>query len=147
MPFFWKGERDDILLQWTTTASRNILLPWCLLQDAQAQTSSSCGWGLDDLQSSSSCATCHGKYLKKLKEKLRSNKKSNTNTTISQGGYYRPQRSCGKVMFLHPSVILSTKGGVWHTPPKRQPLQWTVRILLECILVIPKTIMNHEPWF
>ena len=25
--------------------------------------------------------------------------------------YYRPQRSCGKVMFLHVSVILSTGGG------------------------------------
>ena len=59
-----------------------------------------------------------GNTWKKLKEKLRSNKKSNTDTTISQGGYYRPQRSCGKVMFLHPSVILSTKGGVWQTPPQ-----------------------------
>ena len=27
-------------------------------------------------------------------------------------GFYRLQRSCGKVMFLHVSVILST-GGVW----------------------------------
>ena len=26
---------------------------------------------------------------------------------------YRPQRSCGKVMFLHVSVILFTGGGVW----------------------------------
>ena len=72
--------------------------------------------------------------------------------------YYRPQRSCGKVMFLHPSVILST-GGVWQTPPRqtpppadpppgrhptlgrhpradRRPLQRTVRILLESILVL-----------
>ena len=33
---------------------------------------------------------------------------------------YRPQRSCGKVMFLHLSVILSTGGGgcVWQTPPR-----------------------------
>ena len=30
--------------------------------------------------------------------------------------YYRPQRSCGKVIFLHLSVILF-KGGVWQTPP------------------------------
>ena len=30
--------------------------------------------------------------------------------------YYRPHRSCGKVMFLHLSVILST-GGVCQTPP------------------------------
>ena len=32
--------------------------------------------------------------------------------------YYRPQRSCGKVMFLHLSVILSRGGqGVCHTHP------------------------------
>ena len=36
---------------------------------------------------------------------------------------YRPQRSCGKVMFLHLSVILFTGGGVWQTPPR--PLQQT----------------------
>ena len=57
-------------------------------------------------------------------------------------------------MFLQLSVILFT-GGIWQTPPKqtpprgkppspggqnplptprRRPLQWTVRILLECIL-------------
>ena len=42
-------------------------------------------------------------------------------------GYYRPQRSCGKVLFLHLSVILVT-GGVclsacWdtHTPLGRHP--------------------------
>ena len=42
--------------------------------------------------------------------------------------YYRPQRSCGKVMFLHLSVILSTGGGVSasvhagiHTPPWQTP--------------------------
>ena len=29
--------------------------------------------------------------------------------------FYRPQRSSGKVVFLHVSVILS--GGVWQTPP------------------------------
>ena len=49
--------------------------------------------------------------------------------------WYRPQRSCGKVMFLHLSVILFT-GGVWQTPPSnRRPLQRTVRILLECIIL------------
>ena len=68
---------------------------------------------------------------------------------------YNPQRSCGKVMFLHVSVILST-WGVWqadipphgqtppagqtHTPlagrhPLPRKLQRTVLILLECILV------------
>ena len=32
--------------------------------------------------------------------------------------FYRPQRSCGKVMFSQASVILSTGGGgVWQTPP------------------------------
>ena len=64
--------------------------------------------------------------------------------------FYRPQRSCGKVMFLHLSVILSPDTPLGrHTspqadpllhqaddpPPTRQPLQWTVCILLECILV------------
>ena len=36
--------------------------------------------------------------------------------------YYRPQRSCSKVMFLHLSVILST-GGVCH-PPRQTPPSW-----------------------
>ena len=39
--------------------------------------------------------------------------------------YYRPQRSCGKVMFLHLSVILSTGGGrgsATHTPWADTPL-------------------------
>ena len=85
---------------------------------------------------------------------------------------YRPQPSCGKVMFLHVSVILFAGGGwsgrqtplwadiPWQTPPGRHPLgqtplsrhtppppgrqihprggplQRTVRILLECILVV-----------
>ena len=65
---------------------------------------------------------------------------------------YRPQRSWGKVMILHLSVILFTGGGVCHThfplgkhpPPGRHPLCSTcwdmvnkrvVRILLECNLV------------
>ena len=30
---------------------------------------------------------------------------------------YRPQRSCGKVMFLHMSVILYTGGGFWQADP------------------------------
>ena len=65
--------------------------------------------------------------------------------------FYRPQRSCGKVIFLHLSVILFT-GRVWQTridtpwedtppeqtPPKRWALQRTVRILLECILYFLK---------
>ena len=69
--------------------------------------------------------------------------------------YYRPQRRCGKVVFLHMSVILSMGGVSQHalgqtppradtlradtssrqTPPNRPLLQRTVRILLECILV------------
>ena len=58
--------------------------------------------------------------------------------------YYRPQRSCDKVMFLHLSVILFTRGSATH-PPGRHPLPsacWdtvnkrAVRILLECILVL-----------
>ena len=62
--------------------------------------------------------------------------------------------SCGKVMFSQASVFLSTGGGVHpradpppgqtppladsplrQTPPPRLPLQPTVHILLECILV------------
>ena len=38
------------------------------------------------------------------------------------GTFYRPQRSWGKVIFLHPSVILFTGGGVWHTRPPGQTL-------------------------
>ena len=79
--------------------------------------------------------------------------------------FYRPQRSCGKVMFSQASVILFTGVCVWQTPPwadtpppGRQPLgrhlpadtpppsrrllQWTVRILLECILVQTSTTMS-----
>ena len=36
--------------------------------------------------------------------------------TIVDLVYYRPQRSCGKVMFSQVSVILFT-GGLWQTPP------------------------------
>ena len=36
--------------------------------------------------------------------------------------HYRPQRSCGKVMFLHLSVILFTGGGgVCQIPSRRHP--------------------------
>ena len=58
------------------------------------------------------------------------------NVTGKNFSCYRPQRSCGKVMFLHLFVILFGGGGVWQTHPSRKlPLQRTVRILLECILV------------
>ena len=79
--------------------------------------------------------------------------------------YYRPQRGSGKVMFSQASVSHSVhrgQGGVWQTPPRadippplpsrhipgqthpradtpshiRQPLQRTVRILRQCILVL-----------
>ena len=71
---------------------------------------------------------------------------------LSVSFFYRPQSSCGKVMFLHLSVILSGEG--WGSgrhppeqtlpwtdplgtlPPPRRPLQRTVRIQLECILVL-----------
>ena len=61
------------------------------------------------------------------------------------------KQSCGKIMFLHPFVCYSVHKGrctlsLWtdnppsgrHPPrqtPPIPPLQWTVRILLECILV------------
>ena len=90
--------------------------------------------------------------------------------------YYRPQRSCGKVMFLQMSISHSvhrvcvgqtppppadisqhaleqtrplsrhipactgadiSQYALWQTPPpSRRPLQRTVRILMECILVL-----------
>ena len=78
--------------------------------------------------------------------------------------FYRPHGSCGKVMFLHLSVILFTGGvclcvqGMVYTPqtdtplgrhapgqtppwadtppPLRRPLQQMVRILLECIFFL-----------
>ena len=80
--------------------------------------------------------------------------------------FYRPQRSCGKEMFLHLSVILFTGQGVWaDTASGRQPprqttpsppdihppwaytlrrwlLQRTVRILPECILVVGRIFME-----
>ena len=78
--------------------------------------------------------------------------------------FYRPQGSCGMVMFLHVSVILSTGGrladplgrpphpwadtlpwantppGGRHPPSPGRPLQRVVRILLECILVFCKFV-------
>ena len=62
--------------------------------------------------------------------------------------YYRPQRSCGKVMFSQACVKNSVHSGgggevypsmhwgrhPWADTPRR-PLQRTVRILLECFLV------------
>ena len=85
--------------------------------------------------------------------------------------YYRPQRRCGKVMFLHLSVILFTKGVSGHlpaqadtsppgrhppgrhtpradtppgqTPPPARLLQWTIRIILECILVASNVPIDY----
>ena len=79
--------------------------------------------------------------------------------------YYRPQRSCGKVIFLHQSVNHSIhRRGVWQPPGQTPPWAdnpppradtpplhsacWdtvkkrAVRILLECILVIDLNL--HE---
>ena len=79
--------------------------------------------------------------------------------TLQSMYIYRPQRSCGKVMFSQASVILFTGGvsvrTVLNPPPGRDPLrtettpgqrpprqrtplysnELAVRILLECILV------------
>ena len=44
----------------------------------------------------------------------------------SSVNFYRPQHSCGKVLFLHLSVILFTGGGgggIWQTPPWADPTQ------------------------
>ena len=63
--------------------------------------------------------------------------------------------SCGKVMFSQASVILSTggvhgkgvacmaEGCAWQ---ERRPLQRTVRILLECILVINLSLQAIYIW-
>ena len=73
--------------------------------------------------------------------------------------YYRPQRSCGNVIFLHLSVSHSVhREEVSATPPRQTPpgqttpslcsACWdmvnkrTVRILLECILVYNKFSFN-----
>ena len=40
-----------------------------------------------------------------------------TRTPCGTNPCYRPQRSCGKVMFLHLSVILFTGGRAWHARP------------------------------
>ena len=39
----------------------------------------------------------------------------------SKTNYYRPPRSCGKVMFLHLSVMLFTGMSATHTPPLADP--------------------------
>ena len=81
---------------------------------------------------------------------------------------YRPQRSCGKAMFLHRSVCHSVHREVFGShhpldkhppgrhlpgsqpllrqttpPPPRRPLQRTVRILLECILIITMGVREN----
>ena len=78
------------------------------------------------------------------------------NFTLRLGVYYRPQRSCGKVMFLNLSFC--PQGGCL-LPPGQTPLPWAdtpqaenppllsacwytvnkraVRILLECIVTLP----------
>ena len=48
--------------------------------------------------------------------------------------HYRPQRSCGKVMFLHLAAILFTRGGLADTPqadnptPRTHPTQQTATV-------------------
>ena len=66
------------------------------------------------------------------------------------GNFYCPQRSCGKVMFLHLFVILFTDTPSWADttlgrPPRRRPLQRTVRIILECILVF--SFLHFSDWW
>ena len=70
-----------------------------------------------------------------------------SNSALISLNFYRPQRSCGKVMFLHLSVFLFTGGGgslsrrgslsrgdsVRETPPRYSNMR-AVRILLECII-------------
>ena len=61
------------------------------------------------------------------------------------------RRSCGKVMFLHLSVILFTGGSLSRTPPPHTVEERTVRILLECILVpfslaICSTFVGKNIW-
>ena len=45
-------------------------------------------------------------------------------------------------MFLHASVILCTGECGRQTPPHGRPLQRTVRILLECILVLVTSVVQ-----
>ena len=78
---------------------------------------------------------------------------------MSRTGYYRPQgkkvmftvrnSSCGKVMFLQ--VSFCPHGGrAWLAGGRRvllerRPLQWTVRIILECILVSETSFWSQVP--
>ena len=48
--------------------------------------------------------------------------------------FYRPQRSCGKVMFLHLSVILFTGRGVCHTSPWADTTLGRHHPLAQCML-------------
>ena len=91
-----------------------------------------CGTGWDDRDARVTCRELGYPYAKVRK-----------NTFFF---FYRPQRSYSKVMFSQASVILVTWGGggscmaewcewrgcAWQ---ERRPLQRTIRILLECILV------------
>ena len=72
--------------------------------------------------------------------------------------YYRPQRSCGKVIFSQACVKNSVHRGLCTPPgqtpsprqtppPGRRLLQWTIRILLECILVSLSLCSLDLRWF
>ena len=67
--------------------------------------------------------------------------------------YYRPQRSCGKVMFLHLPVILFTGGGgrSLSRGVSVRETQYSylraVRILLECIFVLFEAFMVYSVVF
>ena len=63
--------------------------------------------------------------------------------------FYRPQRSCGKVMLLHLSVILFGGWSLSRGVSVRETPQYSyvraVRILLECILVIV-FLLSSDQW-
>ena len=58
--------------------------------------------------------------------------------------YYRPQRSCGKVMFLHMSVILSTGGGGCTDPTGICSCTFSVYSLKTCCLQAVRKIFRES---
>ena len=61
--------------------------------------------------------------------------------------FYRPQRSWGKVMFLHVSVILSTgrKVSGRHPPPGQTPLSWADHPR-QTLPWAESPLVQHPPW-
>ena len=71
---------------------------------------------LKHLHCKSKCSKCYGKLRFRL---TLHTGRIEIEIPLARHNIYRPQRSWGKVMFLHVSVILFTGGNTWAGPPRQ----------------------------